>query len=90
MGQEGRVSQMGRGGRSKKNEGAFGAAMEWEGNKEAEGEGEIQKEGKGKIQKEGEGEIQEGECSGIGKGMGGKGMGAVGFGCKKQPMEIEH
>ena len=37
-----------------------------------------------------EGDIQEGECSGMGKGMRGKGMGAVGFGCKKQPKEIEH
>ena len=65
MGQEGR----------KEDEGVFGAAMEWEGNKEAEGEGEIQKEG---------------ECSGMGKGIRGKGTGAVGFRCKKQPKEIEH
>ena len=43
MGQEGWVSQMGRG-MSNEDEGVFGAAMEWEGNKEAEGEGEIQKE----------------------------------------------
>ena len=101
---EGWVSQMGRGGRSKEDEGVFGVAMEWEGNKEAEVEGEIQKEGEDEIQKEGEGDIQEGECSGMGKGMHGmgkgmygmgkgmrgKGMGAVGFGCKKQPKKIEH
>ena len=33
------------GGRSKEDEGVFGAALDWEGNKEAEGEGEIQKGG---------------------------------------------
>ena len=31
----------GEGGRSKEDEGVFGAVMEWEGNKETEGEGEI-------------------------------------------------
>ena len=66
----------------------FGAAMDWEGNKE--GEGEIWKDGEGGIQKEGEGSGMGKGMHGKGKGMSGVGMGPVGMVCKRQPKEIEH